>query len=978
MKKKFFSAILLCICLTTLHTNAQFVKTMVTAQPGAFPLISSNHVPPILTDTADAEVIRIAAKVLASDIELVSDNKPMLITVARKEPYLIIAGTTGKSAYIDHLVKTKKLDVTPISGKWESFLITTINNPMPGVKQALVIAGSDPRGTAYGLFELSRAAGVSPWVWWADAIPVQQNNLFILPGTFCSKEPTVKFRGIFLNDEDWGLQPWAAKTFEPETGDIGPKTYAKIFELLLRLRANMIWPAMHDCTRAFFSIPGNTKVAADYAILIGSSHAEPMLRNNVSEWNEKTMGHFNYISNRDSVLKYWKERVKESKGINAMYSMGMRGVHDSKMEGVKDNKEAVPLLEKIISDQRELLTRYINKDKTAVPQVFTAYKEVLDIYDNGLKLPEDITLVWPDDNYGYIQRLNNEEESNRSGGSGVYYHASYWGRPHDYLWLSSTHPALIQEEMMKAYDNGSKALWVLNVGDIKPLEYNIELFLDMAYDARPFRNKHHAKSHLLQWTTKLFGKVHASPLTGVLWDYYQLAFQRRPELMGWSQTEPTTKTNYTQFNHFYYGDEAQIRIDRYQQLENKAAAIRKRMLPKDQAAYYQLVYYPVRGASLINKKFLYRDKTALYAKQNRLSAFDYAQLSKAAFDSILLETDYYNNQLSGGKWKNIMSMQPRKLPVFLEPDIPSITIDETAGWGIAPEGWVNKDSSLLNNKTGYQLPGFDPLNRQQYFIDLFINNQQALDWTATVSAPWIKLSRVKGRISPETGHQQTRILVSVDWSKLPVTTATTGTIRFTGAGKEYSVSVKANRLNSKGFRGFIENNGYVSIQASHYNWIKQQYASTWEKEPGTGYNGETLRSGWKTVTNPEMLKDSSWIKSNCSVAEYDFYTFTAASASLTVFSIPTHPLNNRFSMRYAVSVDNGPLQIVDFRTFGRSEEWKQQVLRNRAERKINLTYLDKGPHRLRVYALDPGVLLDALLIDLGGLKKGYGVIKETN
>lgn len=964
-------------CFFALYSPAQVISRAVDT-PGAFPLISNRQAPAILLDANDASVVKIAAKALVSDIEMVSEKKQELITYVEKYHFQIIAGTVGQSVYIDQLVKTNKLQVKDITRKWESFLITTINNPMPGVKLALVIAGSDPRGTAYGIFEISRALGVSPWVWWADAIPAKQSNLFILPGTFISKEPSVKFRGIFLNDEDWGLQPWAAKTVEPETGDIGPKTYARIFELLLRLRANMIWPAMHDCTKAFFSIPGNTKVAADYAILIGSSHAEPILRNNVSEWKEKTMGHFNYVTNRDSVLKYWEERARESKGINAMYSMGMRGVHDSKMEGVKDSKEAVPLLERIISDQRELLSRYINTDLKAVPQVFTAYKEVLEIYDNGLKLPEDITLVWPDDNYGYIQRLNNIEESKRPGGSGVYYHASYWGRPHDYLWLSSTHPALIQEEMMKAYDNGSKTLWVLNVGDIKPLEYNIELFLDMAYNATPFKNRGFARQHLLNWSAGLFGKNNAVKIQPVLWDYYQLGFQRRPEFMGWSQTEPTTKTNYTQFNHFYYGDEGQKRIDLYQQLENKVNAIRKKIQSKDQAAFYQLVYYPVRGACLINKKFIYRDKSYYYSLQNRQSAVDYAQLSNAAYDSIILETDYFNNQISGAKWKNIMSMKPRNLPVFLEPGITPVNMDETASWGIAPEGWVNKDSSLLNMKEAYQLPGFDPLNRQQYFIDLFLSNQQSLDWEATVSVPWIKLSQIKGRISSEPGHKQTRIRVSVDWSKAPVTTFLTGTIRFTGAGKEYSVSVKANRLNSKGVRGFIENNGYVSIQASHYNWIKLQYASTWEKETGTGYTGETLRSGWRNVSEPEKLKDSSWIKSNCSVAEYDFCTFTAANASLIVFTIPTHPLNNRFSMRYAVSVDNGPLQVVDFRTFGRSEEWKQNVLRNRAERKINLSYLDKGSHRLRVYALDPGVMLDGLLIDLGGLQKSYSVIKETN
>lgn len=961
--------------LMLLSAEAQLLKTTGNEYPGAFPLIRNNQPTPFLFDSADASVVRIAVKAVSADLKLISATPAVLPTKPTTNiPYLIVAGTVGQSSLIDLLVKTKKLDTIPLSGKWERFLIKTIQRPFPGVNEALVVVGSDPRGTAYGLFELSRVAGVSPWVWWADAVPEKQKNIFVLPGSYLSKEPSVKFRGIFLNDEDWGLQPWAAKTFEPETGDIGPKTYAKIFELLLRLRANMIWPAMHDCTKAFFSIPGNTKVAADYGILIGSSHAEPMLRNNVSEWKEKTMGPFNYISNRDSVLSYWEERVKESKGINAMYSMGMRGVHDSKMEGVKDSKEAVPLLERIISDQRELLTRDINTDLKAVPQVFTAYKEVLEIYDNGLKLPDDISLVWPDDNYGYIQRLNNEDEKNRSGGSGVYYHASYWGRPHDYLWLSSTHPALIQEEMMKAYHNGSNRLWVLNVGDIKPIEYNIEFFLDMAWDAEPFKNKAYAKQHLQQWAAGLFGKNQAPEIASLLWKYYQLAFQRRPEFMGWSQTEPTTKTNYTAFNHFYYGDEAQQRIDHYQQLENRASTIRKKMTAREQAAYYQLVYYPVRGASLINKKFLYRDKSYLYSQQQRQSAFDYAQQSKAAFDSIRMETEYYNNQLSNGKWKYMLSDQPRKLPVFQEPVLPAIRINPLQSWGIAPEGWVKRDSSLVNDTEEYTLPGINPYHRQTYFIDIFLQENKILDWKAVVSAPWIKISATKGRLLPENGRRQKRLQVQVDWSKIEPKEMQIGEIRFSAAGREITVKIHVGFPAFPNFEGFIENNGYISFQASHYRRLQNQSVSQWETLPGPGYSGESLRAVNDAAAGTEAFTDSTFIKISNAYVEYDFYTFSSALAHLTVFSLPTHPLNNHYSMRYAVSVDNGPLKIINFKTTGRSEEWKQNVLRNRAERKLDLSYLKSGRHTLRVYVIDPGVILDGMLIDLGGLKTGYGQI----
>jgi len=957
----------------------QSFKTVSYNQTGGFPLIKNDKIPAIYVEKQDAEVVRIAADALASDLQFVSGTKPAVISTQNgQNDYLIIAGTIGQSPVIDALIQSKKLDVSNIMGKWESFTITTIDAPMQGVKQALVLVGRNPRSTAYGLFEISRAAGVSPWVWWADVVPAKQTTLLVLPGTFISREPSVKYRGIFLNDEDWGLQPWAAKTFEPETGDIGPKTYAKIFELLLRLRANLIWPAMHPGTKAFFTIPGNAKVAEDYAILIGSSHAEPMLRNNVGEWNEKTMGHFNYISNKETVYKYWEDRVKESKGINAMYSMGMRGVHDSKMEGIKDATEAVPLLEKIIQDQREMLEGNLSKDIKQVPQVFAAYKEVLEIYDNGLKLPEDVTLVWPDDNYGYIQRLNNSAEKKRTGGSGVYYHASYWGRPHDYLWLSTTHPALIQEEMMKAYKNGSNKLWVLNVGDIKPLEYNIEMFMDMAWDATPFEDNGYTKQHLLAWATNLFGKEKGQTLQGIMWEYYQLAFERKPEFMGWSQTEPTTKTNYTALNHFFYGDEAQKRMDRYEALENEVKALYAQLQANDEAAFYQLVYYPVRSASLMNKKFLYRDKNYFYAKQNRFSSLEYSLKSQAAHDTIISITHYYNFKLSGAKWNHMMSMQPRDLPVFHAPEFQQVKAVASEGWNVSPEGWVTKDSSLMGYITNLSLPAFDNLNRQQYFLDIFITENESVEWVASTSAPWIKLSKTSGKLSIDPGKSEIRVCLTFDWSKAPKQEKFSGEIQIEGSGKKIIVEVSGTNLSlPPNYKGFIENNGYVAIQASHFSSQKQQQQGNWILLPGLGYSSDAIQAQVDPGENTQLLKDTGWIKSNCSYAVYDFYTFAKANAALTVFSLPTHPLNNQYSMRYALSVDDGPIQLVDFKTVGRSEEWKQHVLRNRAERTVRFSMLEKGAHRLKIFCVDPGVVLQDFLIDLGGLKQAYSAVPET-
>lgn len=955
--------VLLSLLLNTEAQDFSFAKNNIT-------IVYSNEGP---------RLDSIAAHLLAEDIKMASGNHPKVITdVAGATGNVIVIGNIASNLVQQFISKQSGL-YKNLQGKWECFALKIVGNPTKNISKAFIIAGSDSRGTAYGVFTLSEKIGVSPWYWWADVPVIQQKQLVINQPEYISSPPAVKYRGIFINDEDWGLQPWAAKTFEPETGDIGPKTYGKVFELLLRLKANMIWPAMHPSTKAFFHYPGNVITAGDYQIIIGSSHAEPMLRNNVGEWDVKTMGHFNYFTNKEKIYKYWEDRIKESRGINAIYSLGMRGVHDGQMEGIKDIKEAVPVVERIIKDEREMLSKYINKDVTAIPQVLTPYKEVLEIYDYGLKVPDDVTLVWPDDNYGYIHRLNNEKEFVRKGGAGVYYHASYWGRPHDYLWLPSTHPSLMREEMLKAYQTGATRLWVINVGDIKPQEYNMQQFLDMAYNPAPYKDSRYTKQHLHHWVTKIFGKEKGSAVTEILWEYYQLAFERKPEFMGWSQTEPNTKTTYTEFNHFYFGDEAQKRIDKYDAIEKKVKELRPQINSREADAFYELVYYPVVGASQINKKFLYRDKAYFYSKQNRLSAYEYAQLSRAAYDSIVKETAYFNTQLANGKWKHVMSMKPRDLAVYLAPDLPEFSIDSTDDWSIAPEGFVTKDSTLLGNSGSLSLPAFDNLNNQEYFVDVFLNKNESVNWTADVSHNWIRLSKNNGLLSDEQGKKQMRIWIGIDWNKMSKNEKSAGTITFTGGGKKIVVNVQATKIDKPelpAYKGFVEDNGFVSMQATHFTRQTNKQANQWKIVNDFGYTGNVLQAFPLSIKGNSVTETDAIKRSNAFV-EYDFYTFSSATPFVTVFAIPAHPINDNFGVRYAVSIDDGPLKTVDIKTFGRSEEWKQNVLRNRAERKNEMPFLKAGKHTLKIYCIDPGVILDEIRIDLGGLKKAYSAIPET-
>ncbi len=618
-----------------------------------FLIADANQSASIFIDKNTDPLILWAVNELADDVKEITGKRPEIIpvqTISKKGIYI------GQSS--SGLFKSKSKD---LSDQWEKFWIKK-------EKENLLVAGSDVRGTVYAIFEITERLGVSPWKWWADVNPIKKEKLALqLPQKGIISSPSVQYRGIFLNDEDWGLEPWAEKTFEPEVGNIGPKTYEKIFQLLLRLKANTIWPAMHPSTKGFFTLAGNKEMAQKYHMVIGSSHAEPMLRNNVDEWKPKIHGDYNYFTNKTQVDKYWQDRLDELKSANneTIMTLGMRGVHDSKMEGAKDLKESIDMVEKIILNQREMLSNTFKKPLKEIPQAFVPYKEVLELYDNGLKVPDDITLVWPDDNYGYIRRLSNEDEQKRAGGSGVYYHISYWGRPHDYLWLSTTQPGLIWYEMTKAYENGAKKMWIVNVGDIKPAEYDTELFLDLAWDINSIKHDG-VNQYLRDWLKREFSHQIGEYLSPVFEEYYRLAFLRKPEYMGWSQTEPTTQIKLSDFTE----EECLERIKAYNNLINEtdiwqtAVSVDTGLLVPTvrDDAYFQLITYPIKAAAYMNHKFLYWNLACRTSDVNEKKKYE--SLSNEAYNKIKELTDYYNEKLSNGKWNHMMSMRPRNLPVF--------------------------------------------------------------------------------------------------------------------------------------------------------------------------------------------------------------------------------------------------------------------------------------------------------------------------
>jgi hypothetical protein len=615
--------------------------------------------PIIISYNAEAEekVTTNALQLLQGDINTVLSVVP---EITAEESGNIWIGTIDKSPLIQKLVSENLISISELEGKNDAFQISVVNI---NEKPTLVVAGSDRRGTAYGLLEISRLMGVSPWEWWADVTP-QPLREFVLNANFKTiQSPSVPYRGIFLNDEDWGLLPWSSQTYEPglptaggrTKGAIGPKSYERIFQLLLRLRANTIWPAMHECTVPYFLVEGNREMAHDYAIYIGGSHCEPMMRSVAGEWAIEGEGAYDYVNNSENVYKFFEKRVAEVAHLDNIYTLGMRGVHDGQMRGAKTIEEQKNVLMRVFEDQRSLLKEYVNEDLEKIPQVFIPYKEVLDIYNTGLPVEDDITLMWCDDNYGYIKHFPTEDELKRKGGHGVYYHVSYWGRPHDYLWLGTASPALLYQQMKLAYEKGVQEMWILNVGDIKPCEYQTELFLDMAWDFNSVISKG-LDAHMKTYLQREFGDKIGKQLLPIMNEHYRLAYIRKPEFMGNTREEEwDNRTAQIVKNLPWSEEEVRERLQAYRKISDEVERIGEKIPAKLQDAYFELIKYPVQATAQMNYKLL----NAQLARHGK------AEWTKSdlAYDSIVSLTQQYNS-LADGKWYRMMDHQPRKLPPF--------------------------------------------------------------------------------------------------------------------------------------------------------------------------------------------------------------------------------------------------------------------------------------------------------------------------
>ena len=893
------------------------VVSSVSAARAGFPLVRDGRPAPVCY-TGGEQVVKTALAVYAADAERVAGEAPARCDAPGNA--VVVVGSLSERERLDPLLRAWGVSAKAVEGRWEAFRICEASR---NGERALFVVGSDPRGTAYGVLELSRLLGVSPWEWWADVAPRRSRNVTLAPGYDRAEAPSVQYRGIFLNDEDWGLDPWGTRYEGSDVaGELGPKTYSRIFELLLRLRANTLWPAMHASTVAFYKVPGNREAAERYGIVVGTSHCEPMMRNNVGEWDEARYGAYNFVTNRAGVLRYWRERVLEVADDENIFTLGMRGIHDGEMAGAVTLDEQTALTNEVIRAQRQMLSAELHRPVDGIPQTFVPYKEVLDIYDNGVELPEDVTLMWCDDNYGYVTRLSNAAEQARSGGAGVYYHVSYYGKPHDYLWLATSQPALMAAEMRRAWDCGARKIWILNVGDLKPAEYHTELFLDMAWNTDAVAPEK-VGEHQLRWLEREFGPDVAPRAALLMREHYRLAAERKPEHMGWSRIQqPGVRGGITPVADTEYGSfsaEAFDRVAAYERLQHEVRRL-EAMLPADRRdAWFELVRYPVEGAALMNKKWLYAQHARRYAAEGLVAAGEYAEASRQAYDSICLLTDRYNGEIAGGKWREMMSMSPRSLPVFAAP-----VFGEMPRRQRAPVLWADGAGKCIGADTT-ELPCFVRSTANTVAVNLF----SASDVRVESLPVWLK-AEVRGCMP---SHR--RIVFRADFSRRRRTEERVCSVLADGRRYVFRVRCADDRKEP----GAAMTDGVASVAGSGYVYARGSVAEI----DGLGQSGRAVR-----------------LAKGCR-AEYLLRNDTAGKADIVACFLPQHPAAAK-TLRFRLTVDGEDRGLFDIReTFG-EEPWKVNVLRNQARRGVRL-HLSEGVHRIGVEPVDEAMLLDGIFID---------------
>lgn len=830
-------------------------------QAGSFPIVTGSGATALYVDSADHAVVQKTTALLQQDIAAVTDRKPLLFHNTPTTKNAIIIGTLDRSALLRQMIALKKISVDSILGKWEAYQLQVVEKPLPGVDRALVIAGSDRRGTAYGVLELSRQMGVSPWYWWAD-VPVKKKSQVYYTAGVHRDAPAVKYRGIFINDEAPALSGWSRERF----GGFNHKFYEKVFELILRLKGNYLWPAMWGS--AFNDDDTLNPVVADqYAIVMGTSHHEPLVRAH-DEWRRYGTGKWNYDSNEVKLREFWRKGIHRMGTRENIVSIGMRGDGDEPMtEGT-----AIALLERIVRDQRRIIEEVTGKPATETPQLWALYKEVQDYYDKGMRVPDDVTLLLCDDNWGNIRKLPKLSEKPRKGGYGIYYHFDYVGGPRNYKWINTNNIARVWEQMHLAWEYNARQIWIVNVGDIKPMEFPASFFLDYAWKPAKW-NEDNLRNYYTAWAANQFGAMHAKEIGDLIRLYSQYAARRKPELLD---------AHTYSIQHY---SEAERVVKEFNDLLARAEKVNTALPVHYRDAFFQLVLHPVKALANLHEMYQAIAWNQWYAAQNNPLANSFADKAKRLYENDSLITLHYHTGLSKGKWNHMMSQTH-------------------IGY------------------THWQQPSFNKMPEVRYIpantgLKEVRNTNNTQKETAVKTAKHLIPATVKGPV-------------------------------------------------------FYEQDGYVSIEAGHFSRAINTKGVKWKIIPDIGKTGSGISVF--PVTTPSQQPGS-----NTPRTEYDVYVYDSCKVVVQAYFSPTLNFHNdEEGLRYAVSFDDEAPQIISINnkvnTAGR---WNGWVANNIIIQKTEHSILKPGRHTLKFWMVDPGVILQKLALDFGGIQPSYLGPPET-
>ncbi|NJB72218.1 hypothetical protein GGR42_002709 [Saonia flava] len=913
----------------------------------SFPLASKGVPVNLLVSSADFSGVQKVAGHLQNDLYKVTGTRPNLFkdTISDSGPIVII-GTLGKSPLINILVESGKIKASLLEGKWEKFITLSVKNPMPGVKRALVIAGSDKRGTIYGMYNLSEQIGIHPWYYWADMPIVKQTELHVTSGIHTLGEPKVKYRGIFINDEAPALRNWAKEKF----GDFNHQFYETVFELILRNKGNYLWPAMWQPSSFVTDDPENAQLADEYGIVISTTHHEPMMRAH-AEWDSNKDGAWNYETNKEKLQEFWRAGIERMGNHESIVTLGMRGDGDEAMS----EETVVDLMKNIIVDQRKIIADVTGKPTEETPQVWALYKEVQDYYDKGMRVDDDIMILFCDDNWGNVRILPKKEDLSHKGGFGMYYHFDFVGGPVSYRWLNVTQIEKVWEQMNLSYERGVKDLWLVNVGDIKPMELPTSFFLDFAWDPEAIKAED-LPNYYENWVKKQFGDELATEIGEILSLSTKYAARRTPEML---KPDTYSLQNYR---------EADKILEEYTQLLARSKNIYEKLPETHKSAFYQLVLFPVEISSNLNEMYIAAGKNKLYGDQGRASANYYADVVKEKFFKDAELVRQYHEEMENGKWNHMMSQTHigyrswNNPPYNKMPEVSYLQIEPSAQLGYVLENGVTSrwNRSGLFSRS---FSPFDPINDQNYYLEIFNRGKEKLSYTLTAKNDWIKLSSKSGSIQYDE-----KVRVSIDWSKAPKGQET-GEIVLSGAGNEFTITVPL-KNNLPEVSGFVENNGVVSIEAAHFSNTFNSKNISWTVVPNMGRTNSA-------ITMEPADAERQILGKNTPRIEYEFTLFNEGELKIDTYLSPTLNYQKNEGLKYAIAIDDEAPQIINIHEgetvpdWEYPDWWNNSVTDHIKKKQSVHPNIKSGTHTLKIWMVDAGVVFQKFVIDTGGLKESY-------